>query len=188
MEKMIKPALIGTAIGVVVAALISAAGTMAGAAAQDQPAAQLIEAVNALFPQEQRGELLKLGDAQFEVRAAPGVSLIPIATSSVRKIGYGQSRYVSISTTSSGVYSSDGLMSPHVRYPGLEVLPAPAGAVTDSAAYNVDTLVAWAPRHGWVPTPTVSAGSFAIITREGDLTVLTTPTGTCVIGPSIALC
>ena len=37
----------------------------------------------------------------------------------VKKIGYGRTTYVSIMKTPSGTYSSDGLASPHFRYPGI---------------------------------------------------------------------
>lgn len=37
----------------------------------------------------------------------------------VRKIEAGKTSLVSVVTTPSGVYSSDGLDSPHVRYPGI---------------------------------------------------------------------
>jgi hypothetical protein len=187
LKKLIVPVLICGAAGALFVALMSAAGSMAGAAANETPAVRLIAAANdVLFP-TQIGELFKLGDDEFLVHTGPGVSLVPTATSTVRKIGYGESRLVTISTTSSGVYSSDGLASPNIRYPGIEVQPALDSTAADIAD-AVDSLAAWSPRHGWVPTPLVDAGSFAIISRDGEVTILTTPAGSCVMGPSIAIC
>jgi hypothetical protein len=42
------------------------------------------------------------------------------------KIGFGQRTVVSIVTTPTGTYSSDALVSPYVRYPGIDVTPKPA--------------------------------------------------------------
>lgn len=65
--------------------------------------------------------LVKFYDRQYEIAYADQVSLEPISSSIVRKVGYGHVREVNIATTSSGTYSSDGLVSPHVLYPGIEV-------------------------------------------------------------------
>lgn len=49
----------------------------------------------------------------------PGVSQVVTSTHVVRKIEAGQTSFVSVVTTPTGVYSSDGLDSPNIRYPGL---------------------------------------------------------------------
>ena len=49
----------------------------------------------------------------------PSVSQDVLSTQVVRKIEAGKTSFVSVVTTPSGVYSSDGLDSPHVRYPGI---------------------------------------------------------------------
>jgi hypothetical protein len=38
----------------------------------------------------------------------------------VKKIGHGRTSQVTIVTTPSGTYSTDGILSPYVRYPGIE--------------------------------------------------------------------
>ena len=65
--------------------------------------------------------LVKFNDRQYEVAYSPDVSLEPISSSVVRKVGYGHVTEVNIATTATGTYSSDGLVSPHVLYPGIEV-------------------------------------------------------------------
>jgi hypothetical protein len=187
MDGWIKPVLLGGTIGTLFVLLISAASIMAGASANEQPIAQVIKAAgDQLFPPS-IGELLKLGDDEFLIKAEPGVSLTPTATSSIRKIEYGSSRTVTVSTTASGVYSSDGLASPHFRYPGIEVLQTPAERTAAALAHE-DTLARWLPGRGWVATPTVSANSFVIVTRDGASTVINGSKGSCVIGRSIAVC
>lgn len=82
--------------------------------------------------------LVKFDDRRYEVTAADWVSLDPITSSTVRKVGYGRVTEVNIATTSTGTYSSDGMVSPHVLYPGIEVneqLPTwfafPLGVIRD---------------------------------------------------------
>jgi hypothetical protein len=65
--------------------------------------------------------LVKFYDQQYEIAYADSVSLEPVSSAIVRKVGYGHVREVNIATTTSGTYSSDGLVSPHVLYPGIEV-------------------------------------------------------------------
>ncbi|AEQ50599.1 hypothetical protein [Pelagibacterium halotolerans] len=65
--------------------------------------------------------LVKFYDQSYEIAYADTVSLEPVSSAIVRKVGYGHVREVNIATTSSGTYSSDGLVSPHVLYPGIEV-------------------------------------------------------------------
>ncbi|WP_417580147.1 hypothetical protein [Pelagibacterium sp.] len=65
--------------------------------------------------------LVKFSDRQYEIAYAESVSLEPIASAIVRKVGFGHVWDVNIATTSSGTYSSDGLVSPHVLYPGISV-------------------------------------------------------------------
>ena len=65
--------------------------------------------------------LVKFDDRQYEIAYSESVSLEPISSASVRKVGYGRVTNVNIATTSTGTYSSDGLTSPYVLYPGIEV-------------------------------------------------------------------
>jgi len=67
------------------------------------------------------GNLVKFGEREYEVSYADWVSTDPLSTTTVRKIEAGKSSYVNISTTATGTYSTDGLTSRHVQYPGIEV-------------------------------------------------------------------
>ena len=71
--------------------------------------------------------LVKFNDQDYQIAYSSSVSLEPISATSVRKVGYGQVSEVNIATTSSGTYSSDGLVSPHVRYPGHRRQPRSPG-------------------------------------------------------------
>lgn len=69
-------------------------------------------------------KLVKFGDRAYEVSYADWVSTHPLSTATVKKIEAGKVSYVSITTTATGTYSTDGLTSKHVLYPGIEVEPA----------------------------------------------------------------
>jgi hypothetical protein len=60
---------------------------------------------------------------KYEITFDDSVSTEVVRTQTVKKYGFGQKTIVSIVTTPTGVYSSDGLASPNVRYPGIEVTP-----------------------------------------------------------------
>src|SRR5690349_1652982 len=66
--------------------------------------------------------------AAYSVTYEDDVSTTATATATVRKIGYGETTVVNITTTSSGVYSSDAMTSPHIRYPGVHVARLPEAA------------------------------------------------------------
>lgn len=67
------------------------------------------------------GKLVKFGDREYEVSYADWVSTDPLSTAIVKKIEAGKVSYVSITTTATGTYSTDGLTSRHVLYPGIDV-------------------------------------------------------------------
>ncbi len=68
-------------------------------------------------------KLVKFGDREYEVSYADWVSTDPLSTAMVKKIEGGKVSYVSITTTATGTYSTDGLTSRHVLYPGIDVEP-----------------------------------------------------------------
>ncbi|RYE10597.1 MAG: hypothetical protein EOP22_04475 [Hyphomicrobiales bacterium] len=60
---------------------------------------------------------------KFDIELDDSVSMDVQRTQTVRKIGFGRLSTVTIVTTPTGTYSSDALLSPNVRYPGIEVTP-----------------------------------------------------------------
>ncbi len=101
-------------------------------------------------------QLVRFGDNYDAIQTEPGVSLEPLSTVTVRKIAFGQTSFVTVTTTSSGVYSSDALASPHVRYPGIHVAQLqlePLGG----------QILGWSKLTGWTKIPLLSADSFAFL-------------------------
>jgi len=98
---------IGVAAAMVLAALVSAGAARAdGWISTDPPPLTM---------------LVKFDERPYQIAYSGSVSLEPTASAIVRKIGYGRAIDVNIATTATGTYSSDGLTSPHVLYPGIEV-------------------------------------------------------------------
>lgn len=85
--------------------------------------------------------LVKFNDRDYEISHADWVSLTPISSAVVRKVGYGVVTIVNVATTSTGVYSSDSMISPHVRYPGITVRPVPQ----EEAESGYSPAMPWGP-------------------------------------------
>ncbi len=67
-------------------------------------------------------DLLRVDERNYEVNFGIGVSREVLSFTNVRKVAFGQESLVSVATTPTGTYSTDGLASPHVLYPGVDVL------------------------------------------------------------------
>ena len=71
--------------------------------------------------------LVKFDGREFQVDYADWVSTDPLSTATVKKIEAGKVTYVSVTTTATGTYSTDGLTSRHVLYPGIDVTEVTPG-------------------------------------------------------------
>lgn len=102
-------------------------------------------------------KLVIFDDSLFTVRTDPSVSMDATRTEYVRKIEFGRTSTVKVTTTASGTYSTDGLYSPHIRYPGIHVerLTGQGQPVTNVAF--------WSDRSGWVVAPLLDAGSILVL-------------------------
>jgi hypothetical protein len=58
---------------------------------------------------------------KYDITIDDTVSTEIKSTRVIKKIAHGRTSMVEIVTTPTGTYSTDGLQSPHVRYPGIEV-------------------------------------------------------------------
>ena len=98
-----------------VLALTIIAPQQIGAIAQE-PVDAAIASIDKLFPEPV--DLRKF--RKYEFTLDDSVSTDVQRTQVVTKIGHGRKSQVTIVTTPSGTYSSDGILSPNVRYPGIE--------------------------------------------------------------------
>ena len=114
--------LIGMALGAICATALAATGPGWVVMAAEMPG-----------PAIDPDNLVRFDGQDFFVEYEDWVSTEPLSTASVKKIEGGKVTYVTITTTATGVYSSDGLTSRHVQYPGISV--EPAGVPANRFAY-----------------------------------------------------
>lgn len=112
----------GIAVGFLLVALVGAGASYADGVSGSEPGPL--------------STLIKFEDREYEVTAADWVSLTPLSSVTVRKIGYGRVTDVLIATTETGTYSSAGMVSPHIRYPGITVRPVPLRHVEASPVWH----------------------------------------------------
>jgi hypothetical protein len=118
MANYVRMIAIGGTIGVLTAGSLALAPAVI-AAVNEKPVETVVAGtIQELFPPEAINPKIF---RKYDIVLGDGVSTDVQRSQTVRKIGYGYSRNVTIVTTPSGTYSSDGLLSPNVRYPGIEV-------------------------------------------------------------------
>lgn len=134
-----------------VVALCAAAISVAGVSADD--------AANSIDD----SKLVKFDDRTYLVDYADWVSTDPLSTARVKKIEAGRVSYVDITTTATGTYSTDGLTSPHVNYPGIEVQEI------DATGTRTGNRFAYWSANGWVGFKGRGANSFISYTSTGNV-------------------
>lgn len=105
------------------------------------------------------------------------VSTDPLDTHTVKKIEGGRVSYVTITRTATGTYSTDGLDSPHIQYPGVIEPANPRDRFSFSSWNN----------GSWTRIKTYSGNSYVSVstykTRRGE-----TRTSTCISTASFWYC
>lgn len=123
-------------------------------------------------------DLLRIAEAPA-ITIAPSVSRVVLTSQTIRKVGYGRVESIEIVTTPSGVYSSDGLASAHVLYPGIEVGP--------TASEGFATLFALIGSN-WAPLRVIPAGSFVEFGSGYGTSFETDGRTTCLSGSNFRGC
>ena len=85
-------------------------------AAAEEPVKLVTATIESLFPNSVDPKAFRKYDITFDDSISTEVQ----RTQVVRKIGHGRMSAVTVVTTPSGTYSTDGLLSPHVQYPGID--------------------------------------------------------------------
>jgi hypothetical protein len=149
-----------------VALLMALPSALPPAVANEEPARTLLSNASEIFPPPfDPNDLLK-----WEYTVEPSVSTEVQRQSTIRKIGYGNTEFVQILETPSGTYSTDGLTSPNVDYPGIHKKPS---------AYRPGFRV-WIDGH-WQLIRPVSANSFVTVMPFEGGQLVVTDDGACVI-------
>lgn len=156
--------LLGLTLGALAATGLAATGAgFVAPSFADEPAAAAFDA----------SKLMKFPD--FSVQAEASVATDPIRTNRIKKIEYGKVSYIDIVTTATGTYSSDGIVSPNVSYPGLDEAGVPQQRV---AVWNGGRHWGLLPRHG----------SSFIYQRAGRNAIFTHDGQSCVVTPNVIAC
>jgi len=119
----------GLGLGLVGVSIIVGAlpGSGSAALAQSAVASNISSIIQQISPEEGRpsaqslSQLLRVGERSYEVNFDASVSSEVLSSSVIRKIEFGKESLVSVVSTPSGVYSTDGFASKNVQYPGVEV-------------------------------------------------------------------
>lgn len=164
----------GSILGLLAATMLSMPSILPPAIADEEPAKTMLDTMDELFPPPiDTSNLVK-----FDIAIEPGVSTDVVNSRTVRKIGFGRTELVSIVTTPTGTYSTDGLASPYLRYPGIhkELKRTPIGGIA-----------LWTGK-GWVVFNETNAGSFVSIAPFGGGQLVTSDEGNCVFVGRSAYC
>ena len=139
------------------------------AIADELPARTLLGTADELWPQP----IDVAGLVKPEFTVEPTVATEVLHSGTVRKIGYGRTSFVTIAETATGTYSSDGMASPHVRYPGIHRAAA-GGDGPRPAGLKLWTGEAWLAVEG-------GGGSFVALNGFPGGDLLTTGAGSCAV-------
>ena len=85
-------------------------------AVAEEPVKAAAATIDGLFPDLVDPKIFKRYDFTFDDSVSGDVQ----SSKTVKKIAGGRTSEVTITTTPSGTYSTDGLLSPHVQYPGID--------------------------------------------------------------------
>lgn len=124
--------------------------------------------------------LVRINDTHYRIAYEHWVSTEPLSNARIKKIGYGRTSYVDIAETATGTYSTDGLASPHVLYPGIEV--------EEVADQRFATLVLGGWGNGWVVAPLVRGSSFLHLRIGNGERIISDGSTTCILSRSYSIC
>jgi hypothetical protein len=137
--------LVGASVGLFVAGCLAAPQVFPQAFAAE-PQSHMLDKGKDLFPPPFDMKRLK----KYDITIDDSVSTAAVRTDVINKISAGRKSIVSIITTTTGTYSSDALVSPYVRYPGI------------SAVHKHPSRDQWTFSTFTSPWATVTSSSFTV--------------------------
>ncbi len=108
--------------------------------------------------------LVRFEGRDYDVQYEDWVDTTPITKSRIKKVEFGRTSYVDITTTATGTYSTDAMFSDHIQYPGIEVNEVPwhtASAIS---------VLGLGGRH-WVALRLARGNSYVHIRSRGHTTI-----------------
>lgn len=145
MELLTIKNVLGLGFGVFCVAVIVDAlpNTGSTAYAQSSVVTDVSSALNNLIPDanapssDSLSRLLRVGTRTYAVSFDASISDQVTSSNTVRKISFGKESLVTIVSTPSGTYSTDGFASSHVLYPGISV----AETTRDPSQHDIKVLI-----------------------------------------------
>ncbi|WDR04037.1 hypothetical protein PSQ19_08515 [Devosia algicola] len=125
-------------------------------------------------------KLLHVDGRDYSVHYDDSVSTEPQKQVRIKKVEYGRVSYVDISTTSSGTYSSEALLSPHVKYPGIKVDRVNTAAQA--------TLFTWSGSNGWLSLPLAQGNSITYLNTAAGKIISANSGLTCIFTANATTC
>jgi hypothetical protein len=165
----------GSIVGLLAAGMLALPSLLPAALADEEPAKSALSSKDELWPP--RFDTSKLVKFDFDIE--PSVVTDVVSTQTVRKIGFGKTEFVEVITTPSGTYSTDGLTSSHIRYPGIH---------KELKRTSPGHIAFWSGSTGWVAFKAIDAGSFVSITPFAGGQLVTSDAGNCVFVGKSAYC
>lgn len=111
-----------------------------------------------LLPKENFTQTLKFENKEYRIESDSSVSIEPIRHIRIKKIAYGKETYVNIIETSSGVYSSNALISDNIIYKGIKLQKTRNKQPKDAKI--------WLLEKSWIEVPIISANSIISVAKN----------------------
>lgn len=130
-------------------------------------------------------KLVRVNEQDYHVSIGQQVATEVLSSTTIRKVGLGgMVSEVKVVRTPSGTYSTDGIASAHVLYPGITVTPADGDAAKAPAFGSY-----WKTGFGWMQLPINAKGSTITFGRvQGGGRYITSKERTCIRGPGYVTC
>ena len=156
MGRFMRQLVLGVAVTAAVSGLLTSPLWLRSAMATDvvTDVAEATEQVQTIAPALDLSNLVKFEGREYAVSYEDGAVSEPLSVTRIKKVEYGQVSYVDVATTVSGTYSSEALFSPHVKYPGILVVPTGE----PEAEFHFSS---WSATEGWTAMSVTPAGSFS---------------------------
>ncbi|WDR05115.1 hypothetical protein PSQ90_12545 [Devosia rhodophyticola] len=162
--------LLGLALGAISATALSATGSGFVSTALADGFASGIDT----------SKLLHVDGRDYSVDYDDSVSTEPQKQVRIKKVEYGKVSYVDITTTSTGTYSSEAMLSPHVKYPGVEVNRVNTAAQA--------TLFTWTGSNGWLGLPLAQGNSITYLNTAAGKIISSSSGLTCIFTKTATVC
>lgn len=186
-------ALLGKIFGTSLALTVLCSAHFTAVAQNDRASAQINNFIQSIVEQDDilidPSDFVRIDHFNGHISVADYVDKQVQTVSQVTKIGYGQIHQVNVTTTSTGTYSSDALLSANVQYPGVKLVPKPSEIESSLAYGNHFNGLLVHTRKGYISIPHTGIPSYQFLFyTPHNGTVAVSPTNTCIYASQAIVC